>query len=1310
MLRKLIFIFATSFLAATLPSAAEHIITSDSCFAHIDSNLYVIGDYMPSYTEEIYVGDISSAGYDVELCYPEFKALSNKELRNIRDLQKNQLLPTDADIDANGVVLMPSPAPVGGLNLKQNMLVNRKKGYLNVTFCPVVRHEGEWKRILSCQVKVKERNTPKTAPRKVQSPEQRWTENSVLNTGKWAQVSVTKEGIYQLTASDIQKMGFSDLSKVKVYGYGGRLQVEKFDFPDFDESVLQTMAPDDLVEVPVYATSDSRLLFWAEGTVRYNWNNDSKFYTHVQNHYSTYSSYFITENDEPRSNVATLSEEISEDNLKTISSTPFVTILDNDEWSWYHGGRNMFDSHDFTTNNTMSVRIATPGININAAGTKRIDVSFGSSNPNGTKQTSVAIKVNSKNLGSMTLKTYNPDYAVACIDSQHFGTLTSLSATESNTFQFTTSNSHKAHFDFLRINYPRDLVLSESPYSYSPQVNGAVCMKVASANATTHLWRIGQAGSPTVEVPSTLADGILEATVSTGKRRFVFFDESLTYEAPKFVKEIANQNLHADSNINYIIIIPENGLVAAEAERLGQLHQQRDGLSYKVVRADELYNEFSSGTPDANAYRRYLKMLYDRAGDDENALPKFCLFMGKSYWDNRLLTTEAKSKQQKDLLLAYEMDDSSNFIGSVYSYVTDDFFALLDDGEGVDIEQEYYDLAMGRMVCSTEEEAKLLVDKVERYLSNKDAGSWKNTVAFLGDDGDSNGHMEDTENVWRAFVASAPQFETPKVYWDRYTWTSSATGYTYPQGTSRIHQLMKEGTLLFNYSGHGSAGMLSHYKLMQISDFAKAYSPYMSVWVLASCDIYPFDMDENTMAETSLYVPDGGSIAWICATRAVFRDRNNIINICFVRNLMTKGTDGKYPTLGEALRLAKNEQKLDNNNKLVHTDGTSNKLKYLCFGDPAIHLSFPTGKVVLDSINGKSISEMSELEVLSAGSVARFAGHVLNEDGTAIDESFDGNVTATVFDCEETITCKNNQKKDVDPMQFKERSKSIYKGTTKAQGGKFEFTVFIPRDISYTNKPGRISLYAVSNDKTHEYNGYSETFCLNGTSDMEEPDTKGPEVIAYINSIDNPDYTITDENPILIADISDEYGINNAGISLGHDIELVLDDNTSDCINLNSYFSYDIGSYQKGQLVYEMKDMTRGAHTAKLRVWDVNNNITTTDVHFIVRSESVEGGKDGYVTATKNPATTDTRFITYFPNDTTVEGMVIYEVYDTRGRCVYKEPVGVPSGATNAALSWDLCGNDHSPLPSGIYFYRTVINTSNGSKATDAQKLIITRQ
>lgn len=1317
MLRKLFFIVATTFFAASTASAADHIITSDSCFAHIDSNLYVVADHMPRYTEEVYVGDINPAGYDVELCYPEFKALSGKDLRAIRELQKCGVVANDAEIDASGIRLCPSPAPTGGLDLEQRMLIDRKKGALIVSFCPIVRHEGQWKRIVSCQVKVAARTDSRSgAPRRAQSAEERWATSSVLANGKWAKISVTKEGIYQLTADDLKKMGFDDPAKVRVYGYGGRIQDEQFLFPAPDETVYQTATPDDLVEVPVYATSDNRLLFWAEGTMRYDWAKNDKStskYTHTQNHYSTESYYFVTESNDKREAIAQLAE-VAGGAATEMTTVPYVSVVDNDCCNFYEGGRRMFDEHNFATGSSKSFRLETPDMDMESGLYKCLDVSAAASHP--TNSTSFKVTLADVSLGSFTVSNYDPKSQVAKVSTESFDRLDKIQNAESLILQVSSSSGHPSYVDYARLNYPRKLQAQAVPYSFSPQQEGPVRLLIANANDKVHLWRIGQFGSPTAEVPATLnADGQLVATVGVGTRRYVFFDESKTFSAPTYVGAVDNQNLHADSNIDYVIIIPANGKVADQAERLGQIHQQHDGLTYKVVRADQLYNEFSSGTPDANAYRRYLKMLYDRAGSDADAMPRFCLFMGKGLWDNRFLTTEFKGKKADDYLLVYESESykQANAIGSVDCYATDDFFGLLDDGEGskTSIESDRVDLALGRMVCMNDEEAKLLVDKVEAYINNTDNGSWKNTIAMLGDNGDKNEHMNDSEKVADEILAVAPNCNLQRVYWDRYNWTSSAIGYTFPQATARIRQLMTEGALMFNYSGHGSPTTISHYKVLQLPDFKQAFSPHMSLWVLASCEIYPFDHEEDNLAESALYLPTGGAIAFICATRSVYAQYNNPFNRAYCRYVFSKKEDGKLYSFGEALSKAKNTISIN------QSDKTINRLKYICFGDPALCLSLPTGNVVADAINGQSISELKEPLVLKAGEVVTISGHVSQiGDPSSIDTTFDGHVSATIYDREQQVICKNNMGEKtsdgsslITPMVFSERDKSIFKGTTKAQDGLFTFTLVVPRDISYSTDSGRIILYAVSSDRTREYSGCTEMFCLNGTAET-EIDENGPEVFAYINSVDNPDYTITDEHPVLIADIRDDYGINNAGISLGHDIELVIDGNTTNCINLNSYFNYDLGSYQKGQLVYEMNNMERGPHTAQLRVWDVNNNITITDVHFIVRSENAVGGRDGYVTATKNPAATDTRFITYFPADAEVEGLVLYEVYDTRGRCVYKESVAAPAGSSSASLSWDLCGNDHQPLPSGVYFYRTVVNTNNGSKATDAQKLIITRQ
>ena len=1314
MIRKSLYIFFVALAAATISAAAgvtsvqagEELVTSDSCFAHIDSNLYLVGDVMPRYAEEISVGELDGSDFEVEIRYPEFKPLSAKELRAVRHLQESGVVQPDSTLDTHGVCVMPSPFPACGLNLEKYVSVSRNRGYLNVSFSPVIRHAGEWKRILSCQICVTKTRKSEGMMRKADSNTERWASESVLSTGKWAKIRVSREGIYQLSADDIKKMGFSDINTVKVYGYGGLLQDERLAFPAVNPLILQTNTPDDLVEVPTMM-ADDRILFWAEGTVRFTWNSAEQKYTYTPNHYSNYSYYFITEGEAPARVAVSDAGEEGFGSTSVVSTVPFATVYDNDTFSWYSGGRRLFDSHDFANGNNHSIRLATPGIDNAFASVTKLEVSVGAAST--LSSTSFDVSANGTKVGKIDVRSYNNTDESAKVAVSTFSGLADLNADDTNVFTFQTNNGNHARLDYVLVSYRRTLEQSTSPYSFSPQQRSAVEMKISGASSNSHVWMIGQPGSPTSEIPAEYDEAAhqLVANAGTGMRRFVCFDGKQKFETPEYVGAVENQNLHGHEGIEYVVIIPASGKLTEQAQRLCKLHHDKEGMNCAVVRADQLYNEFSSGTPDANAYRRYLKMLYDRANGDESLMPRYCLLMGKSPWDNRFLSEAWSGKSTDDYLLAYEADHVMSSVGSVYSYVTDDFFAMLDDGEGTSLPTEKPDLALGRMVCVTAADAERLVDKVETYIENRDPGIWKNTIAVLADDGDSNRHMSDAESVVRTFNTYAPNLDVQKVYWDRYTWTSSSTGYTYPQGTARIKQLLTEGASVFDYSGHGSPNIISHYKLLQTPDFREAYSPHMPLWVLASCEIYPFDSEENNLAETSLYVANGGAIAFMCATRAVYATENVNMNKYYCSYLLSNGEDGKRNSMGEALRLAKNS--------LVSTSGSSgdksiNKLKYVLFGDPALRLTIPTGTVVIDSINGTSINAGNGLFTLSAGSVARFSGHVCQiGSNNLIDETFEGNVSAMVFDREETVTCKDNQKGG-NPYVFKERAKSIYKGTTKAEAGRFTFNVTIPRDISYTNDCGRISLYAVTPDLSTEYNGFSQSFCLNGTAPQAEPDTIAPKVVAYINSIDNPDYTITDSNPILIADVSDESGINNMGISLGHDIELVLDDNTADYINLNSHFNYDFGSYQKGQIVYEMHGIERGSHTAQLRVWDNNNNVTRTEVHFIVRDANAEGGEEGYVTSTKNPATTDTRFITYFPADAEVEGLVTYEVYDTRGRCVFKNTISAAPESTSSSMTWDLCGNDHQPLPAGIYFYRALITTSKGLVATDAQKIIIVRQ
>ncbi|RRD80440.1 type IX secretion system sortase PorU [Alloprevotella sp. OH1205_COT-284] len=1270
MKRKLFSLFLFVFAALSLQAQNRE-------FIHINVGDYEVVDHIPVFSEQINLGVTTIEAFNVELIYPEYAPLTASEKKLLSEMQKKG-------------------KTHGGYELEKEYSTSRKERFLTVSFCPIVKRNDEWVRLTSCKLKI----TPsllrtKSAPREQKA--ERWANSSKLSSGKWVKIRVRNEGIYELTPDFLAKMGFSELDKVKVYGYGGRIQDEHFDFSTPLESELSTATPDDLVEVPTLRR-DAGLLFWAEGTTRWDYNSTSQHWKHVENYYSLYSYYFITEGDTPL-RVQTL--PLSDKSATVRESIPYAVRLEEDKAGWYEGGRRLFDSYNFEAGNARAFRLTLPDLAL-TDGYAETSVNLSFSAASVQTPTAVEVDVNGEQETRFTLGAIN-----TIIESAKAQTinLSHRTSTEHLTFNFRTTRGNEARLDYIRVNYPRRLSVSATPYAFSPLGEGETTLRLANTNAHTKVWRLGQKGSLTAELPIVSEGATSLFTTDTPQRRFVAFDAQAQYPLPEFVEHVTQQNLHADTDIDYVIIVPSSGKLMKQAERLGELHRKRSGLKVKVVSAKQLYNEFSSGTPDANAYRRYLKMLYDRAETIEDA-PKYLLLMGKSPWDNRFITSAWSNLSPDDYLLAYEVDASAQSIGTVNSYVTDDFYAMLDDDEGRSIRREKMDIAVGRLVCVTEEEARVLVDKVEQYMSNKNTGSWKNSIVLLGDDGDANEHAQDAEKISEVLINhGSNRFNIQKVYWDRYTRESGATGNTYPAVTERVKSLMRSGALMFNYSGHGAPHQISHEKSLQINDFKDTYSSNLALWVLASCEIYPFDSKEENLAENSLLLPGAGSIAFMCATRAVYASQNSAINQMFSQYVIGKDQHGRRITMGEALRLAKVHLVTPKTGRNTLYDPTMNKLKYVYFGDPALELSIPTGSVVLDSINGKALTSTSNVR-LSAGSVVRFSGYVADDRSSEmVDKNFEGTIMAEIYDCAETITSKGNGGSP--KMTYREQSRSVFKGSTTIKAGRFEFMVSIPRDISYSEESARISFYAVSNDRQKECNGFSDAFHLKGTALKEELDTIPPKVLIYLDHADTPDRAVVGASPTFVAEISDDSGINMAQTSLVHDMELIIDNDMTNIVKLNDHFVYDLGSYQSGKVIYPLSDLSLGEHVLNFRVWDINNNSTTRQLRFIVRDS---GLPENDIVVTQNPAVYSTHFVTQITPDSERETHIKLEVYDLNGQTVWTSSSVVPPGSRQHVENWNLHDFRHNRLQDGVYLYRAVISTEKGKQETPTHKLIISQK
>lgn len=1140
--------------------------------------------------------------YTVSVKYPEYMDMTVSDVANYNRI--------------SGAAL-PSQVP-----LSQNISVSRRKGYLVASFCPLVFRNNKYQMLVSFMLDVKAKAVKNSVLRQRKndkayaSAADIYAEHSLLASGKWAKIRVSSSGVYQLTDATVRQAGFSNINKVKIYGYGGNLQNEAL----YANDLART---DDLKEVPQCVVGGKHL-FYAKGPV--SWTSNSST-VRRRNPYSDYGYYFITQSDE---------EPATVDSATFVSSfypspDDYHSLYEVDGYSWYNGGRNLFDPTPISVGGSQQVVIT------NTTGSQKgrltVNVSAG-----GTNQ--IRIQLNGKDIGTLNVPIL--DYCKAGQDS---GTYL---------------------LDNLKVDGGKDTITIQN-------VSGE----------TARLDYVSMAWEKAIPLPNL----------------------SGSHPAATYVKNIANQDLHADGQADLVIIIPASRTLLKQAQRLKEFHESHDGMRVNIVAADQLYNEFSSGTPDANAYRRYLRMLQDRAATEAD-MPKYLLLFGDCVWDNRMLTADCKRFDPDDYLLVYE---SENSFSETTCYAGDSWMGILAEGAGSDARRELQDVGVGRFPVTTVAEAKIMVDKTINYSKNQNGGAWQNTIMFMGDDGNDNIHMKDVDSVANSVGRDYPNFLIKKVMWDAYTRESSATGNTYPEVSKIIRQQQANGALVMDYGGHGSATLISHESVLGLSDFSESRTSNLPLWVTAACDIMAFDGVTETIGEAAVLNEKGGAVAFYGTARTVFTSANKYINHAFMKRVLSM-QDGKPIALGEAHRLAQNDVMLgtnryptptreDPNKTSPEQDNSENHLQYSLLGDPALSLNLPTAQVVVDEIDGVAVGS-GTMPTVKAGSVIKMKGHVAGVEG------FNGVVTATVRDTQEEITCKlNNTSNDGAEVAFKylDRTKTLYHGSDSIRNSSFELTFAVPKDINYADGQGMINLYALNTDKTIRANGSCDQFIVGGSAEAKN-DSVGPSIYCYLNSPSFVDGGNVNSTPYFVAEIKDKDGINAAGSGIGHDLQLVIDGDMAKTYTLNNNFSYDFGTYTSGSTFYSIPELEEGPHRLQFRAWDIQNNSSTAVLHFNV----VKGLRPQLfnIGVTNNPARTSTTFI--ISHDRMESNMdVVIELFDAAGRQMWRHAESGVSATGNYTVDWDLSVDGGRPLQTGVYLYRFKVSSEGSSYVSKTKKLIV---
>ena len=1219
-------------------------------FTSLDWNEMQIDSVLPVYTEVVPLEtDYRTHTYTVSLFYPEYAPLSGKEAQVAE--QFDSLLSETIDVETF----------VG---------VERGKGLLDISFIPIRRQGTRYEKLVSAQIVINaNRSSRLNAPRQQAESESRYAANSKLASGKWVKVSIKEDGLYQFSRSSLKKMGFSNPDNVHLYGYGGHL---------LPELIRQGTHFDDMVEVPLYYNSQTdSWLFWGNGLIY--WNGD----TRISNTYARQACYFLTQEDAPSTmETLTVTPNLSR---SAFSSTRAHTLYEKDEAAWHSIGRHLFDGENYANNNSHNYSLNA----IDPAGNGKLTVVFTGSSP-----TSNTVNVTINGTASGTLSVSPPgDYVYATSSSRNFD-LTSQGTPATLNINIRSDAGKKARLDYLAYNYDRKLSTETTGYiDFTTSAGNAARFNITGTNVK--VIRTGSMGIKDALVPCTQEGNTCRVEVDNGGQHYVAFNTAVNFPEPTIVGDVENQNLHSLDSLDMVIIIPTSGKLRSEAQRLADAHMQYDGLRVGIVRAEEIYNEFSSGTPDPTAYRLFMKMLYDKAASEDVA-PRYLLLFGDCAWDNRMLSGAWRNNNPDDYLLCYE---SENSFSDTKSYVMEDYFGLLDDGEGYNPIREKSDIGIGRFPVSQASAAKIMVDKAITFISNQNAGPWKNLIYVLGDDGDENEHMKYANNVAENVISKYPKMEVHKIMWDAYTRVSTANCNTYPEATTQIKKQMNDGALVMNYTGHAATYGFSHEFVLLREDFETCKGTRLPLWVTCACDVMPFDAYGSNIGETAVLNPKGGALAFYGTTRTVFASQNYNMNRYFMQYLFatsTTGTVKKRNSIGDAIRLAKNS---------IISDGREagyleNKLQYALLGDPAIILGNPMQSVVLDKIN--------EIDVdgtpipLKAGEHVKLSGHVEQADGSVM-TSFNGIVYTRLFDNLETITCLNNAGAS-EPFVFTDRNGLLHESQDSVRAGVFSEEFIVPVDINFSNEAGRFVFYAIDAVNAIEANGYNEDIPIGGMVDNTDFDKDGPEIFVYLNDEDFQNGGTVNATPLFVAQISDASGISSSGNGIGHDLSLCIDGRSDLTYNINEYYAHEFGDFTKGTVAYNIPALENGPHSLTFRAWDVLNNTNQTSLDFVV--------DDGLSTnilrlmASQNPAITSTNFMVSIDLPGSECDFVI-EVFDFSGRCIWKHEESSTGEKGIYTVTWNLTNGAGAKVDTGIYLYRCRVRCGQSKWTSKTQKIMV---
>ena len=1166
--------------------------------------------------------------------------------------------------------------------------ISRGKIYLFLELFPIINQNGNFKKVNSFRFSYKKGISNKLKRQRIQ--------NSVLNTGEWYRFYVDKSGIFRLNRSFLSQLGINtnnvDPRDIKIFGNGGNMLPlsNSVEYPiDPIENAIKVHGEDD----GIFNNSDY-ILFYAQGPNAYNSDSNTNL-----NLYSDKTAYFINISSSPGKRIIENVQPVNTANTIVDSYTAYK-YHELDEYNIGKIGRRWFgDRFDFESNQTFefifpNLRTSEP-INLRVYTAAVSEIS-----------TSMSVEINNQEVSNLNYSSINDPILVS--GDYYTGEIMVSNSNISVNLNYNNNGnpSSVAYLDYISLEGTCDLNYNGDQFIFYNKnvvdLSGIAQYNITNANSISNIWEITDLNN----VSEILTDGS-ESTVSFKallgeEKRYIAFNQESFYE-PIIEGEtnVENQDLKFDvflddqnqfQDLDYLIICRSDMLY--EAERLAQINRDFNNLNVKVVTLEKIYNEFSSGNQDIAAIRNFVKYIYFNASDEVQRIKYLCLFGDASFdYKDRI-------SQNTNIVPSWH---SLNSYSLASAYVSDDFFGMMDDNEGMMENSDKLDIAVGRILADSPQRATDLVDKISDYYNANSYGDWRNKLIVISDDVDEpwESIIQGTSNSLADLISdNKPFFNVKKILSDAYVQESSSGGERYPEVNKAIIDGIELGALAVNYFGHGGEDGIARERIFDKIDATELSNENkLNCFVSVTCEFTKFDNPgRNTAGEFLYWNKNGGAIALITTTRQIFVSVGVNFNLTLENYLFSLNSDN-YHTMAEALRLTKNDPSIS---------GSDQRRLVFFIGDPAMKLAIPKPNIRITEINDILINEFTEsLQGLSS---VKIEGQIDDEFGNKIDD-YQGELVTTVFDKNiDRSTLGNDGTSQNDSpiiLDFTTLGEVLFRGRSSIENGDFSVNFIVPRDVVMEVGNGKISFYSKSNSSLMDQNGSNLDILIGGINENAAEDNIGPEIELFMNDEAFISGGITNENPHLLVKLFDENGINTSS-GIGHDIVAVLDDDVANSFRLNDYYEANLDDYQNGTINYPLRDISPGLHTLSLKAWDVYNNSSTSEIQFVVHDQDQELVISNVLNY-PNPFINFTEF--WFNHNSSSDLSVSIQIFTISGKLV-KTINGYANTSNSSSLSrdlsWDARDDFGDKVAKGVYIYRLTVRSDQiGKQASKTEKLVI---